>query len=348
MSHSVVRRAAKAALAPLERRLAATVGRLISEKVAYFGLDQVTATLVRLQEQQLRLERQLRDMERTEELMSSGLDGISESLGRTTAVLQMLYDDEPGNRRRLWELRGSPDYAASFDESDPLVSVVIPTYDNTAALRERSIPSVLAQTYENFEVVVVGDAAPPATDELMASLGDSRLRFLNLERRGPYPDDPHKLWLTGGTPPYNTAVRLAKGRWIAYLSDDDSFRPDHLERLVREAQARRLEMCYGLFVHHAGDGTQTVVGKFPPELGHFGFQAAIYHAGLRFMEFELADAEFDQPVDWGLCRRMLRAGVRIGMVDEPTTDYFPSWDWGGRKERHAEHESLKVRETRSQ
>jgi hypothetical protein len=59
-----------------------------------------------------------------------------------------------------------------------------------------------------------------------------------------------------------------------------------------------------------------------------------------FLEFELADAEFGQAVDWGLCRRMLRAGVRVGMVPEPTTDYFPSWEWAGRKERHARRQAM--------
>jgi hypothetical protein len=37
---------------------------------------------------------------------------------------------------------------------------------------------------------------------------------------------------------------------------------------------------------------------------------------------------------------MLRAGVRMGLVPEPTTDYFPSRDWAGRKERHAQQQAL--------
>src|SRR6266540_2088347 len=60
-------------------------------------------------------------------------------------VLQALYDDEPGNRRRLAELRARPEYEQPFVAPDPLVSVCIPTYDNAAGLANRSIPSVLAQ-----------------------------------------------------------------------------------------------------------------------------------------------------------------------------------------------------------
>lgn len=268
-------------------------------------------------------------------------DHLSGELAHVLDVLQLIYDEEPENRRRLWRLRESEEYERAFAEVEPLVSVVIPTYNNFQALGERSLPSVLAQTYANFEVIVVGDQAPPETAATIERLGDERIKFHNLERRGPYSEDLHKLWLVGGTPPYNTGVRLARGRWIAYLSDDDSFRPEHLERLVRYAQANRLELCYGLLVQHGRDGEQLEIGAFPPAPGQFGFQAGIYHAGLGdFLEFELADAEFGAAVDWGLVRRMLRAGVRMGLVPEPTTDYFPSWDWAGRKERHAQQQAL--------
>lgn len=351
-SERYLRGLARGVAAPLERRLGAVVGRLISEKLAYSGLDrlprEVTSLSTRIEALEGMLERLLTRAESAEVsehnlLHTTNLsrDHLSGELARVLDVLQLVYDEEPENRRRLWRLRESEDYERAFSEHEPLVSVVIPTYNNFQALRERSLPSVLAQTYANLEVIVVGDQAPPETAEVVERLNDGRIRYENLERRGPYSEDLHKLWLVGGTPPYNTAVRLARGRWIAYLSDDDSFRPEHLERLVRHARADRLELCYGLLVQHERDGRQLEVGSFPPAPGQFGFQAAIYHAGLSdFLEFELADAEFGQAVDWGLVRRMLRAGVRMGLVPEPTADYYPSWDWAGRKERHAEHQAL--------
>jgi hypothetical protein len=54
------------------------------------------------------------------------------------------------------------------------------------------------------------------------------------------------------------------------------------------------------------------------------WQAAIYHAGLRFFEMELGDAWFDRPGDWSLCRRMLVAGVRMTMIDDTVTRLYPS------------------------
>jgi hypothetical protein len=328
------------------------VGRLITDKLAYNGLDRVADTVSRLEKGLSRVEMLLDELgvraqhaeTASQEARAVSAGGHSHSaaeLERIVNILQLIYDEEPENRRRLWRLRASPDYDNAFTESDPLVSVVIPTYNNFEALRERSLPSVLAQTHANLEIVVVGDQAPAETAEAIASLSDDRIRYHNLERRGPYSEDLHKLWLVGGTPPYNTAVRLARGSWVAYLSDDDSFRADHLDRLLSRARADRLELCYGLLVEHDRDGGQREIGAFPPGPGQFGFQAAIYHAGLAdFLEFELADAEFGQAVDWGLCRRMLRAGVRVGMVPEPTTDYFPSWEWAGRKERHARQQAM--------
>ena len=72
-------------------------------------------------------------------------------------------------------------------------------------------------------------------------------------------------------------------------------------------------------------------GAFPPEHGQFGLQGAIYHAGLSFMELQLSDELYGVPNDWSLCRRMLRAGVRIGMVDDETVEYFPADLWGRRE-----------------
>ncbi len=340
---------ARRVAAPAERRIAAVVGRLITDKLAYNGLDRLPDSVEQLAHAVAHVEtlagRVLERCDQLEAIQTStagAQDGAAaERFERTLDILQVIYDQEPANRRRIWQLRQSEAYERAFSDEQPLVSVVIPTYDNFRAMRERALPSVLAQTYPNLEVVVVGDRAPAETAQVIAELNDGRIRYHNLERRGPYSEDPHKLWLVGGTPPYNTAVRLARGSWIAYLSDDDSFRADHLERLVQRARRDRVELCYGLLVEHLPDGSEREIGTFPPGPGQFGFQAAIYHAGLAdFLEFELADAEFGQPVDWGLCRRMLRAGVRMGMVEEPTSDYFPSWDWAGRKERHARHEAV--------
>jgi hypothetical protein len=238
---------------------------------------------------------------------------------RTHAMLRALYDDEPGNRRRLYALRESDEYELAFSEDEPLVSFLVPTYDSYSTLGEVALPSILNQTYSNLEVIVVGDAAPPETAQVIEKVGDSRVRYYNRTVRGPYPDDATR-WYVVGTPPYNDALSMARGRWIAVLGDDDSVRPDHTETLLGAAKEHKHEHCYGSQLVRFSEGEKLEIGEFPPRLGQWGLQAAIYHSGLRFFGLELTDALYEEPNDWSLCRRMLRVGVRIGMVDQVVVD----------------------------
>lgn len=243
-------------------------------------------------------------------------------------ILRLIHDQGPRRRAQLRELRGGDEYERAYADPDPLVSVVIPTYDNHELLAARAIPSVLAQTYQNFEIVVVGDAAPDQARLAAESFDDPRITYFDRLFRGPYSDDPEVRWLVAGVPPYNEAVRRARGLWIAPLDDDDAFRPHHIEQLLERAREQRLELCYGRICVQLTGGGQTTIGRFPPEHGHFNLQAAIYHAGLaKVFELELADAAFGLPYDWGICQRMMEADVRIGMVEEVAVDYYPSRGW---------------------
>jgi len=65
-------------------------------------------------------------------------------------------------------------------EESPLVSVIIATYNRGRILVERTLPSIFSQSYQNFEVVIVGDHCPDNTPELLAKMKDPRVRFYNL------------------------------------------------------------------------------------------------------------------------------------------------------------------------
>jgi glycosyltransferase involved in cell wall biosynthesis len=245
-------------------------------------------------------------------------------LPRLFRALQVIADDESGNRRRLLELREHSDYDLAFTERNPLVSVVIPTYTGHETLRDRAIPSVLAQTYPNLELVIVGDGAPPETAEVVASFDDPRVVYDNLPARTSYPDDRFERWLVSGVPAYNAAVRMARGRWISPFSDDDALRPDAIATVVEAAQRERWEVVYGVVDCLLPGGRRVPLGSFPPVHGGFGLQGAIYHAGLKLFEHQLSDAVFQEPHDWGMARRMLRAGVVFGFIDVTLADYFPT------------------------
>lgn len=101
-----------------------------------------------------------------------------------------------------------------------LVSIIMPSY-NTADYISESIKSVQAQTYTNWELIIVDDCSTDNTDEIVgAFLGDRRIRYLKNERN------------SGAAVSRNRALREAKGRWIAFLDSDDLWVPEKLEKQI--------------------------------------------------------------------------------------------------------------------
>jgi hypothetical protein len=276
-------------------------------------LDKVLALHVAFADLNERLSRELEELH-------ARLHAIEGAADRTSAIARHVYDEEPANRRRLHRLRESEDYELAFTEAEPLVSFVIPTHASFETLRDVALPSVLGQSYSNLEVIVAGDCAPPETAAAIAELDDPRVVYVNRTIRGPYPEDPSKRWFAIGGPPFNDALAIARGRWIAVLGDDDAVRPNHTGDLVAAAQEHRYEHCYGRQQVHFAEGEPLVLGEFPPRIGQWGLQAMLLHAGLRYFEAELSDAIYEEPGDWSICRRMIRAGVRFGMIEEIVVD----------------------------
>lgn len=261
------------------------------------------------------------------------LSRVNEMADRVTSILKYLDDERAANRRRLYELRESADYELAFTEPDPLVSFIVPTHDRFESLRDVALPSMLGQTHANVEVIVVGDAAPPETAAVIEAIGDERVRYYNRTVRGPYPEDRSLRWYMLGSPPYNDALSMVRGRWIGAMADDDAVRPDFAETLLAGTRAGHYENCYGRYRVHYKGGDVLELGKFPPQRGDFVTQAALYHSGLRFFMMSPADPYFEEPNDWALCRRMMDAGVRYGMVDDFVCDKYESRyeahsDWG--------------------
>ena len=97
-----------------------------------------------------------------------------------------------------------------------LVSIVMPAY-NAACFIGTSIKSVLSQTYENWELIVVDDCSEDDTVEVIRSFRDERIVCLR--------NSVH----SGAALSRNCALRNAKGRWIAFLDSDDVWAPSKLQ-----------------------------------------------------------------------------------------------------------------------
>jgi len=219
-------------------------------------------------------------------------------------------------RALLAKARNDSAHAHLFDPSrEPLVTVRIATYNRGEVLAERTLPTVLAQTYRNLDVLVVGDHCTDDTAERIARIGDPRVRFVNLPERGGYPTEPFARWCVAGAAPMNHALDIAKGEWIAPLDDDDEFALDHVESMLGACRANRLEWCFGIARMMLLTGEWRDVGDPPLRRDHVCHSAVFYWTGLRFMHHDVTAWKLGEPGDWNLWRRMKWTGVRMGFVD---------------------------------
>ena len=104
-------------------------------------------------------------------------------------------------------------------EKNPTVSIIIPTY-NRAHLIGRAIQSVLNQTYQNFEIIVVDDGSTDNTEEMIKEFQkhDKRIKYIRHEKN------------RGGAAARNTGIKVARGEYIAFQDSDDEWLPEKLEK----------------------------------------------------------------------------------------------------------------------
>ncbi len=107
---------------------------------------------------------------------------------------------------------------------EDLVSIIMPSY-NTGEYITETLQSVFAQTYKNWEIIIVDDCSTDNTDEIIKPLlKDQRIRY--------YKNDQN----SGAAVSRNRALREARGKWIAFLDSDDLWLPKKLEKQVKFMQ----------------------------------------------------------------------------------------------------------------
>lgn len=104
---------------------------------------------------------------------------------------------------------------------DGLVSVIIPTYNSEKYL-EKTVFSVLDQSYSNIEIVLVDDCSKDSTRDVIESISkkDHRVRYHFQEKN------------EGAAVARNTGIRCARGRYIAFLDSDDIWEPNKLDKQI--------------------------------------------------------------------------------------------------------------------
>ena len=101
-----------------------------------------------------------------------------------------------------------------------LVSIIMPSW-NTGKFITESIQSIINQTYENWELLIVDDCSTDNTDEVVGAFNDSRIKYFKNEHN------------SGAALTRNRAMREAQGEWIAFLDSDDLWSPDKLEKQIQ-------------------------------------------------------------------------------------------------------------------
>jgi hypothetical protein len=105
--------------------------------------------------------------------------------------------------------------------SNPAVSVVIPVYNGENYLR-LALESVLRQTFQDFEIIVIDDGSKDSTPDIAQSFGE-RVRYVRQEN-------------AGVAAAVNHGIRLARGRYFAWLSHDDLWAPEKLSAQLEALQ----------------------------------------------------------------------------------------------------------------
>jgi glycosyltransferase involved in cell wall biosynthesis len=115
-------------------------------------------------------------------------------------------------------------------KKQPLVSVIIATY-NRADWLAKAIQSVLSQTYESYEIIICDDGSTDKTAEIVRGFYTDKIVYLHQQNKG-------------RSVARNLAFTKAKGKYIAFLDDDDIFLPEKLEKQIKAMEDSDFAMSY--------------------------------------------------------------------------------------------------------
>ena len=192
----------------------------------------------------------------------------------------------------------------------PLVSVIIATYNRSNVLTY-TIQSLLRSSFCDWELIVVGDACTDDTEEVVLGFNDRRIRFKNLEEN-----------VGDQCGPNNEGIRMAKGQYIAFLSHDDLWMPNHLDICLREIQESDADFVYPLgLIIWTDEKNRVFAFDSNPKSHHTWLPASFW-----FFKRELAQqigpwrhySECLMPPSQDWLFRVRKAGKTIRMIPEVT------------------------------
>lgn len=186
----------------------------------------------------------------------------------------------------------------------PLVSVVLPVY-NCEKYLEESISSILAQSYGDFELIIINDGSTDGSSAIIAGFNDPRIRLFDQENRG----------LSASL---NRSICLARGRYLARQDADDVSFPDRLTRQVEFLENHPEYCMVGAWSQIWQEAVPTRRSHRHPEKNgalkfNLLFDSYFVHSSVMLRKSVLDSVGFytekpGQPEDYQLWSRMLRGG----------------------------------------
>ncbi len=201
------------------------------------------------------------------------------------------------------------------------VSVIIPTY-NRAWIVGRAIKSVLAQTYQDFEIIVVDDGSSDETSTILLTNKEEKTRLITLPKN------------YGPSYARNAGLKEAKGELIAYLDSDNIWFPNFLETMVRELTDDYVLTYSGqntLLATGSKDNFHIIGQKVrnesynPINILKYNFidTSAVLYRKLLHAEIGYWDEDLKTMEDWDLYGRIVLAHPwQIKHVDQILGDYY--------------------------
>ena len=200
----------------------------------------------------------------------------------------------------------------------PLFSVIMATYGRRRHIVP-SIRSVLNQSFQDFELIVVGDCCGDDTAREVQPFLSPGVQWSNLTAR-----------CGGQSYPNNEGIRLSTGQYVAYLGDDDIWHPDHLASLATLFESRpELDFGVGGAIFHGPEGSdfRQVTGIFDDDRApfeHFFPPSSFSHRRdvIDRVGQWLHPQEIRAPADCDFLLRAAHAGMRFGSTKRITVHKF--------------------------
>jgi len=192
------------------------------------------------------------------------------------------------------------------------ISVITPTWGRHDLLLDRCIPSVLAQDHPDVEHVVVSDGPDAELYDKIRALYPHVVYKQLLE---------HHTWIRWGVRARLAGIEAASGEYLAWLDDDNSFRPGHVPQLAA-LLAAGAGFAYSTILMHQHGGHTYPVGSDPPCLGGIDTSAIMHRRSLLEFGTWRDDGPGQPTIDWDIVQRWMAAGATWAFDPEVTADYY--------------------------